>query len=171
MIGVPEHSRRDDRSNGDFALLRENSFIGRRQIFAGLDNSGTDDESQPEVLFGRYDFSINMTRSIGDKYGPRSCIATPEVSALTLPRGNFARFVIASDGLWQVLTPTDISRIILQEDSIEELSILANKIANIAVQKRRSAHLRRDDTTVIIIDVNPKFDTQVITPSCHCILA
>ena len=36
-------------------------------------------------ISGRHNISILMTRSIGDKFGPRSCICLPEISSYTVP--------------------------------------------------------------------------------------
>jgi len=58
----------------------------------------------PEALFGRHNISIMMTRSLGDRYGPRSCVATPEVSAYTVPPNVHCRFVLGSDGFWDVVS-------------------------------------------------------------------
>jgi hypothetical protein len=40
------------------------------------------------TLTGRHNISIMMTRSMGDRYGPRSCISLPEISAYTVPAVN-----------------------------------------------------------------------------------
>ena len=47
----------------------------------------------PRALFSRYNVSISMTRSLGDRYAARSCISVPEITALTLAAGEHARWV------------------------------------------------------------------------------
>ena len=49
----------------DFQLVRNESFIARRR--------GSNGELGPEAVFGRYNVSVMMTRSLGDRYGPSRC--------------------------------------------------------------------------------------------------
>ena len=51
----------------------QESFISQRIAKSG-------EIAGPEALFSRFNSSIMMTRSIGDLYGPRSCVCIPEVS-------------------------------------------------------------------------------------------
>ena len=37
------------------------------------------------IVTGRHNISILMTRSMGDRYGPRSSISLPEISSYTIP--------------------------------------------------------------------------------------
>jgi len=50
----------------------QESFISQRIAKSG-------EYAGPEALFSRFNCSIMMTRSIGDLYGPRSCVCIPEV--------------------------------------------------------------------------------------------
>jgi hypothetical protein len=72
-----------------YALKHQESFIARRTQGSIIG---------PEAIFSRYNMSINMTRSIGDKYGPRRVIPVPDVSALSVPPDQFVRLVMCSDG-------------------------------------------------------------------------
>ena len=107
----------------------------------------------PEALFGRQNVSIMMTRSIGDKIGPRSCVSFPEISSVTVPSGHHARFVLASDGFWDVVSIETV-RLTALAKSFKSAKNLANMLANKAVRRRERAGLRQDDITVMVVDVN-----------------
>lgn len=51
-----------------------------------------------------------MTRSIGDRFGPRGCLHTPDITLLNIPRNTHARFVLASDGMWDVIDNNTVRR-------------------------------------------------------------
>jgi len=124
----------------------QESFIARR-----LSSDGR--TVGPEALFGRKNVSIMMTRSIGDKIGPRSCVAFPEISAVTVPAGRHARFILASDGFWDVVS-IDTVRLVSLAKKYKACKTLANMLAHKAVRRRERAGLRQDDITVMVVDVN-----------------
>jgi hypothetical protein len=97
--------------------------------------------------------SLTMTRSIGDRSGPVSCIAVPDVTKITIPPKQHARFILASDGVWDVMDHTDIQRDILR---IKDPKVASNRIAMMAWRKRIGRNMRMDDITVIIVDIFPK---------------
>lgn len=67
----------------------------------------------------RINNTLNIARAIGDAYQP-SVISVPAVSDHSL--SNFKFIVIASDGLWDVLSPFDVKNIILNnQDSNPEV--------------------------------------------------
>jgi len=107
----------------------------------------------PLAIFSRQNVSITMTRSIGDRYGPRCCVATPDISAVTIPHDQHARFVLASDGLWDVITIQKTQDTVF---SILEASKVAKKLADKALEKRVRQEIKIDDITVIVVDIHPK---------------
>lgn len=72
-------------------LQRQDTMISNRK--------GNFGSPGPEALFSRYNVSILMTRSLGDRYGPRSCRGLPDVRILTIPKNRHVRFILASDGV------------------------------------------------------------------------
>eukprot|EP00607_Mallomonas_marina_P007995 CAMPEP_0182417266 /NCGR_PEP_ID=MMETSP1167-20130531/1693_1 /TAXON_ID=2988 /ORGANISM="Mallomonas Sp, Strain CCMP3275" /LENGTH=416 /DNA_ID=CAMNT_0024590685 /DNA_START=49 /DNA_END=1296 /DNA_ORIENTATION=- len=122
--------------------VSKTSFIERR----GKHKTG------PLAVFGRYGVSLCMTRSIGDRYGPRSCIAVPDISAVTIPAGHHARFVLASDGLWDVLTVEKVRALVYRHKNVQKVASL---LSCRAWSKRRHLSMRPDDITVLVVDVNP----------------
>ena len=94
-----------------------------------------------------------MTRSLGDKIGPRSCVAFPEIGAVTVPAGRHARFVLASDGFWDVVS-IDTVRLLALCKKFKSNKALASALALKAVRRRERAGIRQDDITVMVVDVN-----------------
>ena len=122
--------------------VHDESFIARR--------SGT--PTAPEVVTSRYNQSTNLTRSIGDRFGPRCVVAVPDITAISIPSDQYARFVLCSDGVWSVLTPEEMRRLAFSSTSAEETSLLISEHAR---SRRISRRLLNDDISVIVVDVNP----------------
>lgn len=123
-----------------YELQHQISFVDKR-----------DPKAEREFLFSRYNLSAMMTRTIGDVFGPRSCIPLPDIAALTVKPNEFARIVIASDGMWDVMTVETVRRTVMKFWSPEDVAVaLAQSASNL-----RTAHsVRKDDITVIVVDVN-----------------
>lgn len=125
-------------------LLHQISFVARRK-------NAKDEESGPTALFSRHGVSIMMTRSIGDRNAARSCMCTPEVTKYTLPAGQHARIVIASDGLLDVMSNVKIYALI---QGIADPIVASEKLVRYASELRRSRGIRIDDITCIVLDIN-----------------
>lgn len=137
--------------NNKMVKVHPASFIDRRK------NPKQPDSLGPLTVFSRYNVSLAVTRSIGDRYGPRSCVPQPDVSAVTVAPNEHARFVLASDGLWDVLKEKHIRPIIFDTRNPIEM---ADQLAKMAVQKRFQNHIQMDDITVIVVDIiNPMGST------------
>lgn len=139
---------RKDRANVPQTMLirYEQSFIGQRALV------GAEHIKGPLAVMGRFGISLNMTRSIGDRYGPRSCICQPDISACTVLAEQYARFVIGSDGLWDVVTVEDCEKEIFRhKDPVS----CANHLALKAWRARKANNMRLDDITVTVFDINP----------------
>ena len=106
-----------------------------------------------------------MTRSVGDRYGPRCCVALPDVTALTIHANEFARFIIASDGMWDVVTVETVNEI---AESISDPHRLARRLATAAYNQRLNEHIRLDDITVIVVDVNYSLRAPATGGGCGC---
>ena len=150
--GAPASSQRGNEYEVDDGLSvvsapNQESFISQR-LSANGESMG------PEALFSRFNSSIMMTRSIGDLYGPRSCVCVPEISAYSVPDGVHARFVVASDGVWDVVSIEDV-RCVGMNEKLRDPQALAQYIAQKAQRRRERGNIRNDDITVIVVDVNP----------------
>lgn len=143
----------------DPEIQHQDSFIGVRRSKAG--------QAGPEAVFGRYNLSINMTRSLGDKFGPRCVVAVPEVSVVNVANNTFARFVIASDGVWDVLSNAFVKTLVFR---YRHPGMVASKIAEAALLQRNIRHMRVDDISVIVIDVNDYLFPSSFS-NCGCAIA
>ena len=123
-------------------VIHNDSFIARQRGASAA----------PEVVTSRYNQSTNLSRSIGDRWGPRSVVAVPDVTAITIHSDQFARFVLCSDGVCSVLTPEEMRRLAFSSISAEETSLLISEHAR---SRRISRRLTNDDISVIVVDVNP----------------
>eukprot|EP00607_Mallomonas_marina_P001714 CAMPEP_0182436936 /NCGR_PEP_ID=MMETSP1167-20130531/84537_1 /TAXON_ID=2988 /ORGANISM="Mallomonas Sp, Strain CCMP3275" /LENGTH=325 /DNA_ID=CAMNT_0024629643 /DNA_START=173 /DNA_END=1150 /DNA_ORIENTATION=+ len=120
------------------------SFIEKR----GKNKTG------PMAVFGRYGMSLSVTRSLGDIHGPRSCSWVPDISAITIPAGHPARFVLASDGFWDVLSIEAVKSLVYSYKSVDKVAALLTKRAWL---KRTHLSMHIDDITVVVVDVNQEF--------------
>lgn len=129
-------------------IIHQNSFIDHRPVPEGVGFI---------AVFGRYGISLTTSRSIGDSDGPRSCVCQPDISAVTILPNDHARFVLASDGLWDVLSENKLKSIIY---TVEDPTEMAKFLATIAYKKRLARRgLKADDITVIVVDINPSLMT------------
>ena len=80
-------------------------------------------------------------------------MAVPDVTAITILRDQFARFILCSDGVCSVLSNEDMRKLAFSSSSAEETSLL---IADQACSRRAARRLRNDDISVIVVDVNPE---------------
>lgn len=76
----------------------------RRSFVARLYDPATGEQSNLRLFGGSVGASTAMTRSIGDRGAARCCTAEPEVATVMVGPGLRARLLVASDGLWDVLT-------------------------------------------------------------------
>lgn len=126
-------------------IIHSESFIARRSNTKG-------EKVGPEAIMGRYGLSIMMTRSIGDRYGPRCVSAEPDVSVVCIPDESFARFVTASDGVWDTLSNKQVRKIVKR---IRDPNLAARKVAEHANRRRLAEGRYADDISVVVVDVNP----------------
>jgi len=78
------------------------------------------------------------------------CIPLPDVLAFDVFGGEYVRCVIASDGLWDVVSLSSITKVVNRHSSPE---LVARALVEKAFKKRESKRLRMDDITVQVIDV------------------
>ena len=107
------------------------------------------------------------------RYGARSCIPVPDITAVTLGVEEHARFVLGSDGLWDVVSVEDAQGIALGARSPQKA---AGKLAELAWRRRIGRGMRMDDITVLVVDVNGhNFHPVSVMASCApagaCVIA
>jgi serine/threonine protein phosphatase PrpC len=103
-----------------------------------------------------------MTRSIGDRHAARTCICTPEITKLAVLPGEYVRFILASDGLWDVMSS---DRAVHAVRNMTDTTRAADYLVKKALKIRNHEGMRVDDITCVVIDINPHFNP-VIASSC-----
>ncbi|QDZ22589.1 serine/threonine protein phosphatase 2C [Chloropicon primus] len=93
---------------------------------------------------------LAMTRTLGDKAASEVSSSTPEVRHLSLPQTG-GRLIMASDGLWDAVTPKQAFSLVKSTQA----SKAATKLCKASVK----ALGKRDDITVIVVDVCPPEST------------
>jgi len=97
--------------------------------------------------------TLQMTRSIGDWDAARAMIPHPHIERFTVPPDGHMRVVLASDGLWDVISDADVSlelrNAISARVAMEQLARVATKICMQRFGKMK------DDTSIICVDMNP----------------
>ena len=96
-------------------------------------------------------FFFYFFRHSGGRYGPRRCIFLPEISATTVAHDEPVRAVLASDGLWDVLSVAQVAEILSVNFDPEKA---AAQLTSTALKLRKKNKLRLDDISVIVIDIN-----------------
>lgn len=114
-------------------------------------------------MFSRYRVSLNMTRSVGDKYGPRCCLAVPEVTGTVVTRALPVRVVLASDGLWDVMSSDDVRQLVFLHS---DPNVVAKLLVDHSAVKRRRQGLRADDISALVVDVNCAGTPAAVLPCC-----
>ena len=94
--------------------------------------------------------SMNMTRSIGDTFAARGVICDPDVSSFFVARESAARFIVCSDGVWDVISSTRagdlVSRCTRPCDAVKRLTSTAKG-------QRGYQGKTPDDITAVVVDV------------------
>jgi len=98
------------------------------------------------------DVNTRVTRSIGDWDAARSCIPEPELRRFTIARGTHSRLLLASDGLWDVISPAQACRLVRGAATAQRAADLLLGMAE-RISNEKFGRLK-DDTTVLVVDVD-----------------
>jgi len=142
--------------NTDINAARRGSFIAQRV---------SQDGKQRGPLFlvsGENGTSLAVTRSLGDFDAARSCIATPEFVTYNVNRGENSRIILCSDGVWDTLSSTQVSK----RASQHNVTAASKRMALVAKERRFHNCLGRDDITVFVVDVFPSPPAVGCSPGC-----
>jgi len=102
-----------------------------------------------EMGANRVEGGLNVTRAFGDFYPKENgsgIISEPEVSPLIELTDQDTHIIIASDGLWDVVTPEDAYTIISEFD---DSKIMSHQLLNTAVLNQNC----KDNVTVIVVSL------------------
>ena len=115
------------------------------------------DQNQPVVVATHADppshKDLQMTRCSAT--GRNRGAAAPAAAAFTVPHDESRRVVIASDGLWDIISAEDGAAIARQHDEPQAAADALLAIAQHEYHEVRGLEKMGDDTTVVVVDLNP----------------
>ena len=111
-----------------------------------------------------------MTRSIGDWDASRAVIPEPETR--TWETSNvFDRVVLASDGLWDLVSFEAAAACMRSVDDPQKAAHLLLKRAKSESARRGYSGLK-DDTTILVVDINPNsLKVTETARGCACVVS
>ena len=99
---------------------------------------------------------LGVTRSIGDWLAPDLVLPDPEFLELaTVVSGAFRRVILASDGRWDVCSHQTAAKVARKHETPQEAADALLAIAKRAYIKERGLERVGDDTSVVVVDLNP----------------
>ena len=107
------------------------------------------------ALHTMYTSALNIhTLYIYTYYYIHISLTPPEITAFTLPANHYARLLLLTDGITDVITNDKIQQLISHITNTNEASkILTLYARNI----RQNKGMKMDDITCIVIDLNPNY--------------
>ena len=98
--------------------------------------------------------STACSRALGDWDGSRALVPQPEILRFRVAPGSCVRVVIASDGLWDLMTASEACVNVLARS--KDADDCAYKLVNLAVSRSNARfNMLKDDTTAMVIELNP----------------
>lgn len=120
------------------------------------------DENQPVCVattldpYSSHHRDLQMTRSICDWTKSAWCLPQPELHTLPLPEpSSHLRVILASDGLWDICSAEMAASIARASPTVGEAADELMAIAKDVYNRERGLELMGDDTTVMVVDINP----------------
>jgi len=100
--------------------------------------------------------SLTMARSIGDSRCSDAAIAEPDFTDFVVGKNEYARLILASDGLWRVINNKKALKLAQAHKKLSSAET-AKRVAIEAYQRtiRKSRSMSLDDITVLVVDINP----------------
>jgi len=148
-IEASERKKSQSAATGDGSGPRVQSGVLQRWSPATASRSG------PTVLAGGADakVTISMSRSIGDWDASRAIIPQPDFCRFEVAPGAWVRAVIASDGVWDLVSHEEAALLARNARSVDDA---AGSIVAVAHDRGlvRLGKLK-DDTTCLVVDLNP----------------
>ena len=104
-----------------------------------------------------HNYGLGMSRSIGDGLATKhGVICTPQVTTYDTDDMD-ACLVLASDGVWEVLSSERVARLVDRSESTDAQDI-ANTIVNAAIDEwRKEEESYRDDISIVVLMIHDGF--------------
>jgi len=138
------------------------------------------DENEPLVVatdddpWSKHHKDLMMSRSICDWSKCAWVLPHPQLLELTVGAAEHQRVVIASDGLWDVVSEAEAMQIARDTPSVDQVADTLMGMAKAEYLTNRGLAKMGDDTTVMVVDLNPSnvsFEARATaTDNCCAIL-
>ena len=141
---------------------RRSSKVGAR--FTGTAGKQGFGPQALHLNFKGKDVNLRTTRSIGDWDGARVAVPFPEVFHFDVQPDQAMRIVMASDGLWDELTPAKVCKTVYEIGGSQSAHDVATLLTRDAYDLHRAIYNKlKDDLTVMVVDIGDAKST-----SSHC---
>jgi len=98
---------------------------------------------------------LQMTRSMLDWRAADMVLPEPQIHTFEVPADGLYRVCIASDGLWDVCSFSESAKLMKQEKTVQRAAKKLLRIAEKEYIENRGHEMMDDDTTVIVVELNP----------------
>mmetsp|Transcript_12023 Transcript_12023/g.15592 ORF Transcript_12023/g.15592 Transcript_12023/m.15592 type:complete len:276 (-) Transcript_12023:627-1454(-) len=144
VIDTKFWKKTEEKMNEIGEIPRPHSFIGHRKNNLGAE------VGKPVIFAHTNGLSLQISRSIGDRLAARSIIATPEIREFSLKKGQNYRIILASDGLFDVFTNEQVSKLAWKRRDPRKA---AKMLASRAKSRRVLKGLSTDDITAVVLEI------------------
>eukprot|EP00924_Labyrinthula_sp_SR-Ha-C_P007951 maker-scaffold_41-snap-gene-1.33-mRNA-1 protein AED:0.27 eAED:0.27 QI:0/0/0/0.2/1/1/5/0/1230 len=153
--------RKDERARCRAAggvIMSMDQVEGFKKFDPNQEDWGTEDDLNssidPPRLWGPQPGSpgVAFTRSLGDEFVEKiGCVATPEISIISLPRRNRSFFVVASDGVFEFLNTEAVCEMVQQfSNPLDAAKALVTESYKLWLHYE----VRTDDITAIVVFID-----------------
>lgn len=151
ISGYPDNDRLDTCTILENTVKRSDSL---RTIDSSINSSlNTSEDSMLGDDTTAAKPKANVTRILGNRLYPRSCVPVPDVTAVTVQPHECARLVIATEAFWSAVSFVDVSDAAGTYFSPQKLSQFFAKRAE---EVSAAAGINSKETiAVVVVDVNP----------------
>ena len=98
---------------------------------------------------------LQMTRSVGDWRASDMVLPNPQIHTFEVPADGIYRVVLASDGLWDVCDFSVAAHHMATHATVESTAKRLLGIAELEYLNKRGHEMMDDDTTVLVVELNP----------------
>lgn len=155
LISSRSTSSSDNTSSSSSSSTTSTTYLTRDHLPTRPDEARRIESAGGHVLKGRVNGVLAVSRAIGDRALKPVVPATPDVTTRRISSSD-ELLVLASDGLWDVVSKEDVARIIRRHKHRPgtvavpvDLSAAAEALVDHAVQKGS-----KDDTSVVLVDLS-----------------
>lgn len=150
----------------DGAHYRKQVFVRQRDIDHDANQVWVVSTAESRADPGYSD--LQMTRSVCDWRASDMVLPNPECYSFNVPAGQVWRVCLASDGLWDVCSFENAAETMKKHASVDKCAKDLLRIAEKEYLEVRGHEKMDDDTTVLVIELNPSGIKSPIASAAGC---